>query len=104
MPTFKAIGCAGLDAVRHYLGKIPDDGRRRRVTIVLHKEKRSISQNALYHMWVGIIADETGHSHDDLHEAFKAMFLGRKTVKLGGSEPGYLSRQRASTRRDLLIF
>lgn len=53
------------------------------VTIEPYKKKRSLSQNALYWKWVGIIADETGNDNDDIHEAFKGMFLTPRAVQIG---------------------
>lgn len=84
MPTFKITGHSGLSAVRQYIDRIPDDQKRREVTIKLQRERRTIPQNSLYHMWLRIIADETGNNVDDTHEAMKTMFLGEKEVRLGG--------------------
>lgn len=57
-----------------------------KVTIQNKKEKRSLEQNALYFMWCQIIADETGHDKDDIHEFCKAKFLGTKFVSFGDTE------------------
>lgn len=38
--------------------------------------KRSNPQNALYWACIQIIAKETGHNKDELHEAFKRQFIG----------------------------
>ncbi len=84
MPTFKTFGRGGWEAVGQYIDKIPDDGKRRDVAITLHREKRTIQQNRLYRLWLNLIADETGNSADDLHEAFKVMFLGTKDFMIGG--------------------
>lgn len=54
------------------------------VSVTLHKSKRSLDQNRLYHLWVGIIAEETGNSHDDTHEAMKQMFLPPRFVNFNG--------------------
>ena len=35
------------------------------VTVEIHKAKRSLDQNRLYHRWVGIIAKETGNTLRD---------------------------------------
>lgn len=68
-----------------YLQKLPDDGKHRDVAITLRRIKRTIPQNRLYRLWIGLIADETGNNPDDLHEAFKLMFLGTKEVNIGGA-------------------
>lgn len=39
------------------------------------RSTRSGQQNALYWKWLSIIAEETGHSKDDLHEQYKQKFL-----------------------------
>jgi hypothetical protein len=85
MPSFKTIGRTGWEAVRQYIDKIPvGDDKRRDVSITLHRVKRTIPQNRLYRLWLGLIADETGNNTDDLHEAFKVMFLGIKDFTIGG--------------------
>ena len=44
------------------------------------RPKRTLNQNALYWAWLAIVADHTGHSKDELHEAFKSMFLPQQRV------------------------
>jgi len=56
------------------------------VTIEPKTKKRSLSQNALYWRWVGIIADATGNDNDDVHEALKAKFLTPRTIDIGGEQ------------------
>ena len=56
------------------------------VTVERHKDKRSLSQNALLHRWFGIIADETGNTRDDIKEAYRDMFLDKVPVQIGGKE------------------
>ncbi len=86
MPSFKIINQRSKQAVIEYLNRLPEDGKRRDVTVTLHREKRSVPQNRLYRLWLGLISDETGHNADDLHEAFKTMFIGVKGVDVGGFE------------------
>lgn len=38
-------------------------------------DKRTIPQNRLYWLYLGIISEETGHSPEELHEFFKHRFL-----------------------------
>ena len=46
---------------------------------------RSIRQNRLYRLWLGIIEKETGNDHNALHAMMKKKFLSkRKLVKLNG--------------------
>lgn len=48
------------------------------VTINRIKSPRSIPQNKLYWLWLKLIAEETGHTDNDLHAYFKAMFLKKQ--------------------------
>ena len=63
------------EAVKSVIDKLPESVRYD-VTIKRHRERRSLDQNCLYFLWLACIADETGHSKDDLHEYFKQQFLG----------------------------
>ena len=54
--------------------------------IELPEPKRSLSQNALYWVYLTKIALETGDDTDDLHEVFKKMFLPRRIVRVGKSK------------------
>lgn len=83
MPSFKIIGRKYIEAVEQYLGRIPDDGKTREISIVLRREKRTIPQNRLYRLWLALIEHETGNHADDLHEFFKRRFLGEKEVIVG---------------------
>jgi len=42
---------------------------------------RTQRQNALYWMWVKIIADESGYTRDAMHDILRDKFLGYRTVK-----------------------
>ena len=57
-----------------YLVRLPE-GKPYDVEIKLHRAHRSPDQNRLYWLWLTCLADETGHSKDDLHEFFKRRFL-----------------------------
>jgi len=54
-----------------------------RITIEQSKRYRSLDQNRLYWRILTIIAHEVGHTTEELHEAFKLMFLPRETVVIG---------------------
>lgn len=58
-----------------YLQKLPENDKRFDVSIVLHRERRSIDQNSLYWMWLALVEDETGNRKSDLHDVFRAKFL-----------------------------
>ena len=51
---------------------------------VAEGSKRSIQQNKLFHMWVAIIAGETGYSKRDIKEYVKREFLTPKIHKFRG--------------------
>jgi len=42
--------------------------------------QRSVSQNALYWLWLTCIEKETGNDKNNLHEFFKAKFLGFEEI------------------------
>lgn len=54
----------------------------KRVVITIEKLKstRSIRQNALWWLYIGIIAKEIGYTKDELHEICKFKFLKREKV------------------------
>lgn len=57
------------------------------VTIVLGKKKRSTKQNNYY--WGAVlptISDHTGHTVNELHEAYKKLFLPRKLITVNGKQ------------------
>ena len=47
-------------------------------------KRRTISQNALYWLWLTCIQDETGNDRNDLHEYFKERLLVAKYVDMFG--------------------
>ena len=52
------------------------------LTFRLFKAKRSTEQNARYWAIVGIIASDTGHTADEIHEFCKREFLGFTVVSV----------------------
>ncbi len=46
------------------------------------RKKRSLSQNALYWVWLQIIAKELGYDTEELHTSFKSMFLTDRSKKI----------------------
>lgn len=87
MPKFTISDQRGRQSVIDYLNRLPDNGKQFDVTITVYREKRTIPQNRLYRLWLGLISDELGYSNrDDLHEVFKMMFIGTKKVEVAGIE------------------
>jgi hypothetical protein len=89
-PTFSAVISKGKMLVRNeteynaYLWKLKD-GEEVKVKITRKRRDRSRNQNNWY--WgvvLPVIAKETGHSPDELHEIFKRMFLTPKEVEYKG--------------------
>ena len=62
------------DAICRQIMKLPADGTKV-VVIMDHKTSRSLEQNSLYWMWVGIMCDETGYSKKELHDALRSHLL-----------------------------
>ena len=54
------------------------------IEITKYKKDRTKAQNRLYHMWIEIISNETGESHDNLCEIFKLRFLGTEKIQSMG--------------------
>jgi len=54
----------------------------KRVYVKEHKEKRTISQNSFYWLWLQAISRETGNETDDLHDFFAKKFLPMDEVKI----------------------
>jgi len=57
------------------------------IKVEVLKNKRTIRQNSYY--WgvvLATIANETGHTQDELHEVFKRMFLPKKFIEINGKE------------------
>ncbi len=63
-----------------------NDGKKLVGNFGLDKAKRSLDQNALYHLYLDVIAAESGHEHEELHRIFKGLFLPKKKVILKGKE------------------
>ena len=61
------------------------------IEIKRHVKKRSLSQNALYWKWIGVISDETGNDNDVLHDYFKRKFLTPINTKLNNFNGEYLN-------------
>lgn len=51
------------------------EGKRVQITIEKFKSKRSDRQNALWWVYMAILANETGHTKEEIHELCKGMFL-----------------------------
>lgn len=63
-----------------YIRKLPQ-GKEYDVQIIRHKETRSMDANRLYWLWLKVIAEDTGHDKDEIHEEFKSRFVGTETIR-----------------------
>lgn len=61
------------------------------LSIDKEKKKRSLDQNALFHMWCGLISKDTGASIMDVKDYFKTKFLIRENSLGGGYVVGSTS-------------
>lgn len=53
------------------------------IMIQLHSNKRTLAQNRLYWMWIGLISDHCGYDDpEDAHKAFGAKFLADRSKQL----------------------
>lgn len=73
-----------LKYVRHHLEKWED--KKVWITVERVQSKRSLNQNAYYWVCLGIIAEHTGHSPEELHRIFKGLYLPRKETVLNGKK------------------
>ena len=82
--VFKVIDRRTKDAAISYVEKL-QEGKKYKVSVTLHRDRRSLSQNSLYWLWLNCISAETGNDVDALHDYFKDRFLSRK-VEIFGDE------------------
>jgi hypothetical protein len=63
------------------------DGKETYVEIKEKKRERTLKQNNyLWGVVYPLISSSTGHDSEELHDAFKKMFLGRKFIEVGETE------------------
>jgi hypothetical protein len=76
---FKLRKGKGKEEAANYIYCL-DDRESWDVKVTKKRWKRSISQNNLYWLWLTCIEQETGNDRHDLHEFFKAKFLGFEEI------------------------
>lgn len=72
------------DKWKKYLLGFPD-GTKMVLDIDRKKNVRSLSQNAYYWLYLGVIENETGNTASDLHDLFKRKFLPPQTKIILGN-------------------
>ena len=55
------------------------------------RKKRTDRQNRFYRAYLHLISQESGHTEDELHEAFKQRFIQGETKEIFGKEVGVKS-------------
>lgn len=85
MARFKIHSKGDKEAVKQYIDKLPDD-KRFDIDIKLRRERRTIPQNSLLHLWLKCIEDETGQDRESVKRFCKEQFLGYKEVLLFGKQ------------------
>lgn len=88
------------EAICKYLQSLPD-GKAYKVSITLHKAKRSNDANALYWAWLAIIASETGNDRETCHKFFAKKFLGYDVHEFGNDK---IAVVRSTSRLDTKAF
>lgn len=73
---------------QHLFKKFLQQFAGKKVTIEVQERKstRTMNQNSYYWLYLGIIAEETGHSTEDLHELFKGKFLSSGIKEIFGEK------------------
>lgn len=74
------------------------------LTIKKQTKDRSINQNALMWMWFACIADTTGNTKEEVHDAYCYIFLSRPVTigKRSGSIPTGTSKLNAEEMKEFL--
>lgn len=72
-------------AIKDYIDKL-SESKHYDVSIVLHRQKRSLDQNRLLFLWINCIASETGNDKDALHTFFKRKFLTPSSRTVFGTQ------------------
>ena len=80
-----AIGAASLRKVADVIAAL-NPKVEWRIDIRRHIARRTLSQNKLYFAILTEMANETGHTKEELHEIMKKKFLEPKVVDLVGEE------------------
>lgn len=60
------------------------EGMKGTLTIKKKWNKRSLSQNKLYWLWVTIISKDLGYTENELHTLLKGKFGPKKAIVVGG--------------------
>lgn len=70
----------------------------------VYREIRSLPQNRLYWLWLGIIEYETGNDKQYLHDIFREQFLGFEDFEVTYPHSDVKRRLKSTTGLDTLKF
>lgn len=76
----------GTETNRARLRMCLKENEGRAFKIEMMKTTRTLSQNAFYWLYLGVIERETGNSANDLHELFKRILLPPRYINVMGRE------------------
>lgn len=81
------------------------EGKKVEITLSKAGSKRSLMQNALYWVYVTILASEIGYTKNEMHEIIKFKFLKREKVnEKTGEVMQYLDSTTKLTKSDFADF
>lgn len=72
---FKIYNYKTRQEVIDYISELPLN-KIHHIKITQKREKRSIDQNSLMWLWLSAVEQETGNNKEDLHDYFRAQYLG----------------------------
>ena len=75
------VNFSGSSKMSEYIDSMKP-GTELQLEIKIKRKFRSIRQNSLYWLWLGVISADTGFTEDELHTTFKSMFLTDHTRKI----------------------
>lgn len=75
-----------INPIIEYLCNLDISQSEYAVKVAKKAEKRTLSQNRLYRLWLNCIHKETGNDVEDLHEYFKMKFIGIYSRIIFGQE------------------
>jgi len=79
----KKIALISQRYYQHFLNTKTKEGDKGTMTITLAKPTRSEQQLRYYAVIVGLIADYTGNTWEEMHEALMVLKWGKQKVKIG---------------------
>ncbi len=83
MKTFKVQQKRDKEMVKSYVESLPDN-KCYEIIVKQHRERRTLPQNSLFHLWCKCIEDETGQDAESVKRVTKEMFLGYNEVDVFG--------------------